>query len=392
MKVALVHDYLSQDGGAERVLKSLHEIWPEAPIFVLFHDRDKLPFSNAAKIEETFLARMPFIKSSFPWYLPLMPLATEKHDLKNYEVVLSTSSIFAKGVITNPNTLHISYCHTPPRFLWAEGGEYLSDLKRSRLVKMLLPGFIHRLRIWDQLSTQRVDEFIANSKTVSRRILKYYRRGSEVIYPPVDTNLYQPNQTIGDYFVAGGRLVPYKRIDLVVKVFNRLKLPLKIFGIGPELKLLKKISKPNIEFLGKISEEAKRELLSHAQAFIHPQMEDFGITPVEAMAAGRPVIALGQGGATETVIPNETGAFFKEQTWESLLDAVLNFKAETWDSQKIHNHSHNFGSDKFKTKIQSYVSDRFEEFKKGFHQPNLNLGDYGFKMSSNLVSPPDKTL
>ncbi len=390
MKIALVHDYLSQDGGAERVFKALHEIWPEAPIFVLFHDRDRLPFSETAVIHETFLARMPFIKSSFPWYLPLMPLATEKHDLRGYDVVLSTSSIFAKGVITNPNTLHISYCHTPPRFLWAEGGEYLSDLKRSRLVKMLLPGFIHRLRIWDQLSTQRVDDFIANSKTVNRRILKYYRRDSEVIYPPVDTHLYQPSISLENYFVAGGRLVPYKRIDLVVKVFNRLNIPLKIFGIGPELKLLKKIAKRNIQFLGKISEEEKRRLLARAQAFIHPQMEDFGITPIEAMAAGRPVIAYGQGGATETVIPEETGTFFTEQTWESLLQTVLNFKADGWDSQKIHNHSHTFGSEKFKTNIKSYVTDRFQEFKQGFHQSGLKLRTYNLTGNSNHVSPADK--
>ncbi len=392
MKIALVHDYLSQDGGAERVLKALHEIWPEAPIFVLFHDEKKLPFSDKAEIQETFLSKMPFIKSSFPWYLPLMPLATEKHDLRSYDLVLSTSSIFAKGIITNPDTLHISYCHTPPRFLWAEGGDYLSDLKRSRLVKMLLPGFIHRLRIWDQLSTQRVDEFIANSMTVSRRILKYYRRPSEIIYPPVDTHLYTPAQEIDNYFVTGGRLVPYKRTDLVIKTFNRLNTPLKIFGIGPELQHLQKIAKPHIEFLGKISEETKRELLSHAQAFIHPQMEDFGITPVEAMSAGRPVIAFGRGGATETIVPGLTGVFFKEQTWESLLDAVLNFKAEEWNSQKIHDHAKKFGANNFKNKIQSFVSSRFEKFKKELLQPGFPLGKYNFELNTNITSSPDKAV
>lgn len=370
MRIALVHDYLAQDGGAERVLKSLHEIWPEAPIFVLFHDKEKIKFFNNKNIHESFLAKMPFRNSSYQWYLPWMPLATEQHNLKDFDVVISTASMFAKGVITSPNTLHISYCHTPPRFLWADNYNYISDLKQNRFIKFLLPHFIHKLRIWDKMSVDRVDSFIANSRTVQQRINKYYRRESEVIYPPVELFSCSLRKT-GDYYAAGGRLVGYKRFDLIVKAFNRLKWPLKIFGDGPELEGLKKIAKNNIEFVGQVTDEEKGAILSGARAFIHPQLEDFGITAVEAMACGRPVIAFSQGGATETIIPNETGVFFHAQTWESLFDKLLNFNYENWDSAKIREHAAKFDSPYFKTSIKKYVTDRYEEFKKGFNQQTL---------------------
>jgi glycosyltransferase involved in cell wall biosynthesis len=371
MRIALVHDYLSQDGGAERVLKALHEIWPMAPIFVLFHDQKKINFFNKENIHQSFLAKLPFNKTAYQWYLPWMPLATEGHDLKNFEIVVSTSSMFAKGVITSPNALHISYCHTPPRFLWADNFAYISDLRQGRLVKLVLPHFIHRLRLWDKISVDRVDDFIANSRTVQQRINKYYRRESEVIYPPVDTNAFSPQTSISDYFAAGGRLVAYKRFDLIVNAFNRLGWPLKIFGVGPEFESLKKKAKQNIKWLGHISEENKAKLLGGARAFIHPQLEDFGITAIEAMASGRPVIAYAAGGATETVIPNETGVFFTEQNWESLLDKLLHFNYESWDSDYIRTHAIKFSADIFKNNIKKYIEDRYEEFKHGMNQEAL---------------------
>jgi glycosyltransferase involved in cell wall biosynthesis len=367
MRIALVHDYLAQDGGAERVLNSLHELWPEAPIFVLFHDKEKIAFLNPENIHTSFLEKFPFKNSTYQWFLPLMPLATEQHRLQDFDVVISTSSMFAKGVITSPNTLHISYCHTPPRFLWADNYAYVSDLKQSWLIKLLLPHFIHRLRIWDQMSVDRVDNFIANSRTVQQRINKYYRRESEVIYPPVELSSCSLQKT-SDYYAAGGRLVGYKRFDLIVKAFNRLGWPLKVFGTGPEFTYLQNIAKDNIEFLGQITDEDKNRLLSGARAFIHPQLEDFGITAVEAMACGRPVIAYNQGGATETIIPNETGVFFHSQTWESLLDKVLHFNYENWDSGKIREHAKKFEDKNFKNNIKKYIEDRYEEFRKGFNQ------------------------
>lgn len=371
MKVALVHDYLSQDGGAERVLTAMHELWPEAPIFVLFHDRKKFPAFERAQIIESWLTRLPFIKSHFQWYLPWMPMATEQYNLREFDVVLSSTSAFAKGVIIYPNTLHISYCHTPARYLWSDTHEYLAELKYNWLVKALLPHAIYRMRLWDKMSADRVDHFIANSKTVERRITKYYRRTSTVIYPPVDIERFSPSSQIGDYFVAGGRLVPYKRLDVVIQVFNRLKHHLKIFGVGPELERLQSLAKPNIEFLGRVSEEEKAELLSRAQAFIHPQLEDFGITPLESLASGRPVIAFGQGGATETITHGETGVFFHKQSWESLLDAIVHFDPTAWDSTRIREQALQFNPDGFKLKLKKFVEDRYEEFQHGLNQPAL---------------------
>ncbi|OGH68583.1 MAG: hypothetical protein A3I29_04250 [Candidatus Magasanikbacteria bacterium RIFCSPLOWO2_02_FULL_44_11] len=371
MKIALVHDYLAQDGGAERVLKAFHELWPEAPIFVLFHDKKKITDFNEQAIQESFLGRLPFIKNHFQWYLPLMPLATERYNLEGFDIVLSSTSAFAKGVITGPNTLHISYCHTPARYLWSDTHHYVADLPYNWFVKAILPRFISRLRLWDKMSADRVDYFIANSRTVQNRIQKYYRRESRVIHPPVDINALGISKSIGDYFVAGGRLVSYKCTDLIINTFNRLKWPLKIFGTGPEYYRLKAMARPNITFVGRITDKEKAVLLSNARAFIHPQIEDFGITALEAMGSGRPVIAYADGGATETIIPGETGTFFYEQTWEALLDTLLHFDYTGWDSQKIREHALEFDILNFKRRFHTHVFDRYEEFKRGLRQPSL---------------------
>lgn len=373
MKVALVHDYLAQDGGAERVLKAFHEIWPQAPIFVLFHDTDRVRGFEEVDIHESFIARLPFGKTHYQWYLPWMPLATERHNLHEYDVVISSTSAFAKGVLTRPDTLHISYCHTPTRYLWTDTHEYIADLKYNRLIKAALPRLIYKLRIWDKMSTDRVDHFVANSDTVRGRIQKYYRRESDIMYPPVDTQVFSIANEVGDYFVTGGRIVPYKRFDLVVQAFNRLRVPLKIFGDGPELKRLSHMAKDNIKFLGRVSDEEKTQLLAHARAFIHPQVEDFGITPIESMAAGRPVIAFQEGGATETVIPGKTGVFFRHQTWESLLNTIIQFDHTSWDSAYIRDYAKRFNTDTFKVRMKKYVEDRYEEFRRGLDQCRLDI-------------------
>lgn len=373
MKIALVHDYLSQDGGAERVLKAFHEVWPEAPIFVLFHKKGNVVGFDNADIRESFIRLLPFGRTHYQWYLPWMPLATERHNLHEFDVVLSSTSAFAKGVLTRPDTLHISYCHTPTRYLWTDTHEYIADLKYNAFIKSFIPRLVHKLRIWDKMSVDRVDNFVANSGTVRHRIQKYYRRDSDIIYPPVDTHKFAIANSVGDYFVSGGRIVPYKRFDLLIEVFNRLQLPLKIFGSGPALEELKRHAKSNIEFLGRISDEEKIKLMSEAKAFIHPQVEDLGLTAVESMAAGRPVIAYGQGGVTETVIPGVTGLFFKEQTWESLLDAVVNFDSHTWDSQKIRERAEHFNAGEFKRKIRKYVEDKYEEFEDKAKQCRLEV-------------------
>ncbi|MBI5022676.1 MAG: glycosyltransferase [Candidatus Magasanikbacteria bacterium] len=374
MKVALVHDYLSQDGGAERVLKALHEIYPSAPIFVLFYDKQKTPaYFLAQDLHYTFLQFMPLGVSHYRWYLALMPFATERHDLSEFDVVISSTSAFAKGVITSARGLHLCYCHTPTRYLWTDTRSYIEDLNYNRLVKIILPPLISRLRSWDQMSAQRVDHFIANSENVRQRIQKYYRREAEVIYPPVDTGLFKIAESLGDYYLAGGRLVPYKKFDLVVKVFNRLGWPLKIFGSGPEEEKLKMIAKKNIEFVGSVDDARKAELYSHALAFIHPQAEDFGITAVESMASGRPVIALANGGALETVVEGVTGCFFREPSWEDLLDTLLRFDPIGFDSIKIREHALRFSADNFKKKIEEQVRGRYEDFQNGWRALPLNL-------------------
>ena len=361
MKIALVHDYLVQDGGAERVLKAFHEIWPEAPIFVLFHKKGNVQGFEGADVRETFIARFPFAKTRYRWLLPLMPLATESHQLTGFDVVLSSTSAFAKGVITSPSTVHISYCHTPTRYLWTDTRSYIETLKCSGVVKKILPRLLHHLRIWDRSSADRVDHFIANSQTVRRRISKFYRKSSDVLHPPVDTHLFSVRKETENYFVAGGRLVPYKRFDLLVYVFNRLGWDLRIFGSGPEMRYLEKIAKSNITFLGRVSDGEKARLLSGARGFLHPQLEDLGITPIEAMASGCPVIAYGHGGVTETVVPGKTGVFFEEQSWESLLDTLLSFDSMTWDRDAIALHAERFNMTDFKERIATYVYKKYAE-------------------------------
>lgn len=373
MKIAIVHDYLAQDGGAEKVLDVFREMWPEAPVFVLFYDKKGMPRYADADIRESFIARLPFGRTKYQWYLPLMTMATERHDLSQFDVVLSATSAFAKGVITRPDTLHISYCHTPTRYLWTDTHEYIRDLKYPFFIKALLPPLIHRLRLWDRMSTDRVDYFIANSGTVRQRIEKYYRRESDILYPPVDLTGTGIAASLGDYFISGGRFVPYKRFDLLVHVFNRLGWPLKLFGTGPELERLKKIAKPNIEFLGYVSDTEKTRLLMQAKAFLHPQVEDFGITPIESMACGRPVIAYGVGGATETVIPGKTGTLFCNQTWEALLDTLMQFDADAWHPEEIRAWALRYDKEGFKSRMRDYVENKYEAFKSGMQQCRLDI-------------------
>lgn len=356
LKIALVHDHLVQDGGAEKVLRAFQELYPQAPIFTIVCEKKSTNDYFADKdIRPSFLQNIPWGVKKYQWWLSLMPAAVESHNLMEYDVVLSSASSFAKGVIINPSATHICYCHTPTRYLWSDSHNYLKELKVNFLVKRILPLTLNRLRIWDRLAADRVDYFIANSQTVSHRIKRYYGRESELIYPPVETSNFYISNEPKKYFLAGGRLVPYKRFDLVVKAFSRLGIPAKIFGIGPEMKYLKKIAKPNVELLGRVSDKQKAELYSKCIAYINPQDEDFGITTIEAMASGRPVIAYRKGGATETVLAGETGEFFDEQIWEELADKVLRFEMSKYDPLFIRAHAEKFSWDNFKTQIKNFV-------------------------------------
>ncbi|MFH0857603.1 MAG: glycosyltransferase [Candidatus Magasanikbacteria bacterium] len=364
MKIALVHDYLAQDGGAELVLRVFKDIWPEAPLFVLFYNKEGVPGFENTDIRESFLARIPFAKKHYQWFLPLMPVATEHHDLRGFDVVLSSTSAFAKGVIVDPDAIHICYCHTPTRYLWTDTHDYISSLKYSRFIKVLLPRLLHKLRMWDRLSAERVDFFIANSHTVAKRIQKYYGKKSHVIYPSIDTQAFRAIPQIAgeSYYVVGGRLAAYKRFDLVIHVFNRLGWKLKVFGSGPRWwKDIKKNAKENIEFLGRISDKEKAELLLGAKGLIHPQEEDFGIMPIEAMASGCPVLAYKKGGATESIVEDKTGMFFTLQNWESLYEALLLFDKKEWKREEIREYSLKFDVENFKKQIQSFVEEKWRE-------------------------------
>jgi len=355
VKLALVHDHLIQDGGAEKVLRVFHDLWPAAPTFTLLYEKTAFPDFQNKTIKTSWLQKLPLALKKYQWYLPLMPAATEGYNLSNFDVVVSSSSAFSKGAITKPGTTHICYCHTPTRYLWSDTHSYISELHAPKFIKMFLPPLLSHLRVWDHAAAQRVDVFVANSKTVQDRIKKYYNRDSVIIHPPVETEKFSISSEPKKYFLVGGRLVPYKRYDLIVEAFNRTGLPLKIFGTGPIENDLKKIAKPNIEFLGRISDEERAKLFAGCLAFLHPQEEDFGITPVEAMAAGRPVIAYRKGGAMETVVEGVTGEFFDEQIWEELADHLIRFDEKKYNPQTIKTHAEKFGVERFKNKMNELI-------------------------------------
>lgn len=371
MKVALIHDHLAQEGGAEKVLKVLADMFPEAPIYTLLYDQKKVDKNFAGRrIESSIIQRLPGGVRHYKWYLYFMPMAVEFFDLRPYDLVISDASAFAKGVITTPETLHICYCHTPTRYLWSDAHQYLNELKYNKWIKKIISLTLGRLRVWDFAAAQRVDYFIANSETVRRRIAKFYRREATIIYPPVETSKFKivdlSQQPRGErYFLVGCRLAPYKRVDMVVQAFKALgaNYRLKIFGDGLDLPRLQKLAgaATNIEFLGRVSEEQKADLYAHALAFINPQEEDFGITAVEAMASGRPVIAYRRGGATETVLEQISGVFFEEQTPGAVMAAVRRFVEDSdsgtqlWDSHKIKEHAEQYSVTNFKKQLNSYL-------------------------------------
>ncbi len=361
MKIALIHDHLAQDGGAEKVVQCFQEIWPEAPLFVLVHNPKKAnAFFQDKDIRTSFVQRMPFGVSKYQWFLSWMPAAVENYNLAEYDLVLSSTSSFAKGVLTKPETLHICYCHTPTRFLWSDTHDYIKELGVNRLVKKIIPLVLTNIRLWDKAAAERVGQFVANSKVVQERIKKYYQRESDLIYPPVEIAKFSVGQA-QDYFLAGGRLVPYKRFDLVIQAFNRLGRKLKIFGSGPEEYNLHKMAGKNIEFLGQVSDQEKAELYQKALAFINPQVEDFGITMLESMASGRPVIAYQGGGAKEIVEPGRTGEFFQEQTWEDLADAIVKFEATKYQPAEIRQFAEQFDKEIFKRRIKDYVEQAYQQ-------------------------------
>ena len=359
MKIALVHDYLVQYGGAERVLEALTEIWPEAPIYTLIYDKGAVHGKFDDKtVRTSFLQKMPFAKKHHRIFPPLMMMAIEQFNLDYYDIVISDSSSFAKNIITGPNTLHISYCHTPMRYGWDDCQYYTQEYSFPGVVKTISPLLMNYIRMWDWQATNGVDKFIANSKFVQGRIKKYYNRKSIVINPPVGVNNFyiSPAEKIEDYFLLVGRMMKYKKMDLVIRAFNKMKLPLKVVGRGVELKNLQKIAGPTIEFLGRVSDEELRNVYSRAQGFIFPQEEDFGIVAIEALASGRPVIAYRAGDVEENIEDGKTGVFFEEQAEADIIKAIKRFEKIDFDPKYIKQQAERFDKERFKRQIENLVS------------------------------------
>lgn len=362
LKVAIVCDWLTSWGGAERVILALHRMYPEAAIFTSIYDPTHFPDLAKADVRTSFLQKFPGAKKNYQRYFSQMPLAFESFDLDEFDVVISSSHSCAKGVITRPDTLHVSYCHSPPRYLWDGSHQYLKEYPWPGLLKRtFIPSLLRDMRLWDRATADRVDRFVANSAFVARRIQKYYRRDAEVIYPPVSMFPYVPSVR-GDAFLAVGRLIPYKKFDLIVQAFNALKLPLKIVGVGNQLGRLKKMAGSTIEFLGMVSEEELHHLYATSRALIFPQIEDFGITPIEAMSFGCPVIAYAEGGALETVRDGVSGLYFNEQSEDALIRAVRRFEVTVFDPLAVRTQAERFDASVFSDRFSSFVGEAWDSF------------------------------
>lgn len=360
MKVAFVYDRINKWGGAERVLLALHEIWPEAPFFTSVYKSSTASWADNLQVNSSFLQKFPFAKSKHEIFPSLMPIVFESFNFNDFDVVISITSEAGKGIITSPKILHLCYCLTPTRYLWSGYDEYFNTAF-SRLFSFVPISFLKR---WDKIAGQRPDQLIAISKTVQSRIKNYYHRESEVIYPPVETDKFKQlaisNKQLGKYYLIVSRLVKYKKIDLAIRAFNQLGWKLKIIGNGNEEKKLKKKAKNNIEFLGKLTDEDLLFYYQNCQALIFPQEEDFGITAVEAMACGKPVIAYSKGGAMETVISGKTGEFFYPQTAEALVLKLQDFKAIRFKQQDCRNQAEKFSEERFKIEFRKYIEEKWK--------------------------------
>lgn len=362
MKIAIVHDWLTNMGGAESLIINFHEIYPDAPIYTSVYNPDNLDnkFKNI-DIRTSFLQKKNKKIKNHKKYYPLMPMAFESMDLNEYDVILSSSTCCAKGIIPRPDAIHICYCNTPMRYAWEKRKDYTKNM--GKLKKKLVSFLTHYMRMWDVTSSSRVDYFIANSTAVQERIKKYYRRDSVVINPAVRCNLFNISNADGDYYFIVSRLVSYKRFDLAVKACKELGRKLIIIGDGPEKEGLEKIAQGcnNIKFLGRLPDEEVRKYMAECKALLFPGEEDFGITPVEAMACGRPVVAFGRGGVLDTVIDGKTGVLFKEQSVESMKEAILKLEAMNFDKQEIRKQALKFDEEEFKIKIKQFINDKIVE-------------------------------
>lgn len=364
IKIAIVHDFLTYWGGAEQVLVSLRNLYPEAPIYTLLYDKSMNEYFSGARIRPSFINKFPrFLKKRKKWLLPFFPAAAETFDLGEFDVVISCSSSFAKGIIVKPKTLHICYCHTPTRFLWDWYHNYLKENKIGKIKKIFVVPILHFLRMWDRSASERVDYYVTNSENTSRRIDKFYGRKSRVIYPPVDyeklNRLANSHKTVKekDYYLIVSRLSPYKKIDIAIEAFNKINLPLIIIGDGEDRRRLEKLAEKNIKFLGFQSEEKLAEYYRNAKAVIFPGEDDFGITILEAMSLGKPVLAYAKGGALETVIPGKNGELFESAVPEILADGIrrLNLNIRNYNNEEIKEYAKRFSRERFEKEFKEFL-------------------------------------
>ncbi len=371
MKIAIVHDWLVTYAGAERVLAALCETWPEADLFAVIdflsdEDRARLGGKRATT---TFIQQLPKARSAYQKYLPLMPLAIEQLDMSAYDLVISSSHAVAKGVLTGPNQLHISYVHSPIRYAWDLQHQYLHEASldrgmKAKLARMLL----HYMRMWDQRTASGVDEFIANSHFIAKRINKSYRRQSTVIYPPVDTSRFTLHEAKEDFYLTASRMVPYKKIPLIVEAFAAMPdKRLVVIGTGPEMERVREVAGANVTLMGYQSDEVLRQYMQRARAFVFAAEEDFGIAPIEAQACGTPVIAFARGGVLETIRGLEhekpTGVFYPEQSVDSIVAAVRTFEThrQRISASNCRSNAERFGGERFKQEIKAFVEARIRE-------------------------------
>lgn len=367
MKIAIVHEWLVTRAGSEQVVEQMLRLYPQADLFSLVDflpDEARIYLQNKS-VTTSFLQRLPGAKRRFRAYLPLMPLAIEQFDLSGYDLILSSSHAVAKGVVTRPDQLHLCYVHTPIRYAWDFQHQYLRGSGLDQGIQSFPTRLIlHYMRLWDLASAHRVDHFAANSQYIARRIQKFYRRPAQVIYPPVAVERFRYTESRENFYLAIARFVPYKRVDLIVSAFNQLGLPLVVIGDGPDRRQLEAFAAPNITLLPPQSDAVIAEYLQRCKAFVFAAEEDFGITPVEAQAAGAPVIAYGKGGATETVIAGKTGLFFSEQTVESLIQVIQDFESgqSNFAPDDLRHNAERFSPERFGQEFRQFVEDQWLSF------------------------------
>lgn len=374
MKIAIVHEWFTSIAGSERVVEQMLEVFPEADLFCVCMDPDVVrntPFLASRKITTTFIQHLPWATHKYRAYLPLMPLAIEQLDVSAYDIVISSAHAVAKGVLTGPDQLHFSYVHSPIRYAWDLQHQYLKESGLTKGAKAWLARWLlHKIRIWDYRTAAGVDVFMANSRFIGRRIRKVYGRTSHVIYPPVAVNDFQCVLNKEDFYLAASRLVPYKMLDVIVKAFSQMpERRLVLIGDGPDLKKMQALATPNVQILGYQPFAVLKDYMARAKAFVFAAEEDFGITPVEALASGTPVIAYGKGGALETVVASSdsakaTGIFFESQTPESIVQAVERFErlVEPPTSDACRVQAERFSQERFRLEFESLVRKTWADF------------------------------